>query len=403
MRKVLLIAGLIFSVYAFNQEVVNWRGVQNDGIYNETGLLKSWPLEGPELLWYYDDLGPGHASVTVTNDKIFSSGSTDVNGFVIALDHSGKMLWKTEYGKEWMESFEGVRSTPTFNDGKLYQISSYGVITCFDAEDGKILWQIDALTKYNGRNIKWGITENLIIHGEKLFCTLGGEEYNVIALNKNTGGLIWKSAGKAEISAYSSPTIIQHAGKDILVTVSQVSIMGLDVTNGDLLWNYEQKNKWDVHANTPIYKDGYLFHSCGYGKGCVKLKISEDGNSVSEEWSNTTFDGKMGGFVLLDGKLYGSGDASRAWHVMDWNTGEILSSNKEIKKGNIIYADGLLYLYGQGGKIALVEAKDDAYNYISTFEVPFGSKQHWAHLVIHNKKLYVRHGESLMVYNIAAK
>jgi outer membrane protein assembly factor BamB len=402
MRKILLAAVMLLTAYTFAQDVVNWRGAKNDGFYNETGLLKAWPEDGPNLLWHFDDLGPGHGSATVTKDKVFTSGTTDVNGYVIAFDHSGKELWRTEYGKEWMENWDGVRSTPTYDEGKLYIVSSYGLISCFDADNGKILWQVDALTKYEGRNIQWGITENMIIKDEKLFCTLGGEKHNVLALNKNTGDLIWSSTGKGEKSAYCSPTIIKHAGKEVLVTVTEFSIMGLDITDGTLLWSYEQKNKWNVHANTPIYKDGFLFHSCGYGKGCVKLKIAEDGTSVSEEWSNTVFDGKMGGFILLGDRVYGSGDASRAWHCMDWNTGEIVSSTKEIKKGNIIYADGLLYLYGQGGKIALAEPKPDGYNFINTFKVPYGSKQHWAHLVIHNKRLYVRHGESLMVYDIAA-
>ena len=403
MKKAILFISLFVSIQAFCQETVNWRGENRDGKYRDTDLLKTWPVKGPTLLWHYDGLGSGHASATVTKDKVFTSGTTEVNGYVIAFDHRGKVLWKTEFGKEWVESWDGVRSTPILNDGKLYIISSYAVITCFNSNDGKIIWQIDAMDKYQGRNIKWGITENLVISDDKLFCTLGGELNNVIALNKNTGELIWTSPGKGEMSAYCSPTIFKHGDKQIFVTVTEKSIMGFNVSDGKILWSYEHPNKWSVHANTPLYHEGYIFHSSGYGKGCVKLKLSDEGTSVSEEWTNTTFDGKMGGFILLNNILYGSGDASREWHCIDWETGEVLSSNSEIKKGNIIYADGLLYLYGQGGKISIVEPEGNTYKYISTFEVPYGTKQHWAHLVIKDKKLYVRHGESLMVYDIEKK
>ncbi len=209
MKKLLLLIGIFISLYSFSQESLKWRGENRDGKYSDTGLLKSWPENGPKLLWHYDELGPGHGSATVTKDKVFASGTTDINGYIIAFDHSGKVLWKTEFGKEWLDSYDGVRATPMYDNGKLYIISSYGVITCLNSEDGKIVWQVDGLDKFQGRNIKWGITENLVIDGDNLYCTLGGVETHVIALNKNTGDLVWKSAGKGEISAYCSQ-IISH-------------------------------------------------------------------------------------------------------------------------------------------------------------------------------------------------
>ena len=114
-------------------------------------------------------------------------------------------------------------------------------------------------------------------------------------------------------------------------------------------------------------------------------------------------DSKMGGAVLVDGRIYGSGDKNKEWFCLDWNTGEVLYSASPIKVGNIIYADGLLYCYGTGGKVGIVDPKSNDFNMISSFEVPYGEEYHWAHLVIYDKKLYVRHGTSLMVYNIAAE
>lgn len=392
------------SLQLQSQVIAQWRGEHRDGKYNETGLLKEWPESGPELLWHYDELGVGHASATVTNKMIYTSGTTDDgNGFIIALDHTGNKIWKTEYGKEWMVNFEGARSTPLIYYGKVYMLGSYGELVCINANDGKIIWNIDLFTEYDGINIQWGITENLLIDEEKLFVTPGGTEANIIALNKDTGELIWKSKAKGEQSAYCSPIIIELEDKKIFVTQTANSIVGLDPTTGKLLWSIDQPNRWSVHANTPLYHDGQIYCVSGYGKGGVMLKLSEDGNSVTELWRNESLDDKMGGVILLDGRIYGSGDANKKWFCIDWETGNELYSSKMLKPGNVIYADGLLYCYGTGGKVGITDPLTNDYKLISSFKVPYGEKYHWAHLVIHNKRLYVRHGTSLMVYDIGAE
>ena len=132
---------LVFQVYS--QEIAQWRGANRDGIYSETGLLKQWPSEGPKLLWHFDELGEGHASAAVTKDRVYTAGTSGNNGFVIALDHSGKTIWKTEYGKEWMDSWEGVRSTPLVAGDKLLIMSSYGLVVCLNSAKGNILWKAD--------------------------------------------------------------------------------------------------------------------------------------------------------------------------------------------------------------------------------------------------------------------
>ncbi|RLD61015.1 MAG: hypothetical protein DRI95_14705, partial [Bacteroidetes bacterium] len=391
---------LIFSSFIYAQEASQWRGENRDGIYNETGLLKKWPTSGPKLLWHYDKLGDGHASASVTKNRIYTSGTSGENGFVIAFDYQGKTLWKTIYAQEWLESYEGVRTTPLIHKDKLYIMSGYGNVVCMNAQSGEIIWKVDLFKDYDGRNIVWGVTENLLIDGEKLICTPGGITANVIALNKNTGKLIWKSRGNGEKSAYCSPALINHGNKKIIVTQTEKHILGIDAANGKLLWKHPQTNRYSVHANTPLYSNGYLYCVSGYGKGGVQLKISDDGNSVKEMWRNSSLDTRMGGVILIGNQLFGSGDYSRKWVCLDWKTGKELFTSKILKNGNLIYADGMLYCYDQAGYVALVEPKNASYNLISKFKVPYGYKQHWAHLVIHNKKLYVRHGTSLMVYYI---
>jgi outer membrane protein assembly factor BamB len=404
MKNLLLISFIaLFCCFIPFQEIAQWRGANRDGIYNETGLLKQWPENGPKLLWHFDELGDGHSSVAVTSKNIFTAGTINGMGVIFSFDLNGKLLWKTEYGKEWTESWPGVRSTPLYVNENIYLMSGYGVVVCLNAENGNIIWSVDLMKDYDGKNIVWGVTENLLVDGNTLYCTPGGTDANVIALDRNSGKLMWKSQGKGEPSAYCSPMLIKLTNKRILVTMTANSIIGIDASNGNLLWSHEQTNQYSVHANTPLYKDGYIYCVSGYGKGSVLLKLADDGSSVTEVWRNQALDNRMGGVVLLNGKLYGAGDKSRKWFVLDWKTGMELSSSELLSKtGNTIYADGMLYCYSENGEVALVEPKADGFNLISKFKVPFGANQHWAHLVINDKKLYVRHGTSLMVYSIAA-
>jgi len=401
MRSTIITIPFIFlSLLITAQEIAQWRGPNRDGKYPETALLKVWPEEGPKMLWHYDELGVGHASAAVTKERVFTAGTTeDGIGFVVALSHDGEKLWQTEIGQEWMENFEGVRSTPLIYGDHLYILSSYGYLACMNVEDGNIIWDVNIFEDYNGRQIKWGVTENLLIDGEKLFVTPGGLEANVIALNKDTGELIWKSKAKQEVTAYCSPLVVERGGNKILMTQTAASILGLNAETGELYWSVDHPNKWSVQANTPLYKDGKAYFVSGYGKGGVQIELSVDGKSVTELWRNTTLDDRFGGVVLVDGRIYGSGD-KKSWHCLDWETGEDLYNSRMFKNGNIIYADGLLYCYSESGEIGIVDPKTNDFNLISSFEVPYGEKWHWAHLVIYDKKLYVRHGTSLMVYDI---
>jgi len=397
-----LLFTLLSVTFLYAQETAQWRGNNRDGNYKETGLLKSWTAEGPKLLWHTETIGDGHASAAVvSHNMIYTAGTISGKGNIFAFSLDGKQLWSYEYGDEWIESWPGTRTTPLVDNGKLYLMSAFGKIVCLSADKGALLWSSDIMKDYDGRNIVWGVTENLLIDGDKLFVTVGGIKNNVIAVNKNNGKLIWSNAGNGEKSAYCSPMIISLPSRKILVTMTEKSILGLDATTGEKLWSQEQINQYSVHANTPLYNNGFLYSASGYGLGGVMLKLSADGNKIEQVWKNTTMDSRMGGFVLMNNRIYGLGDKIKGLHCLDWKTGEEIAVDKfNGKGGNIIAADGMLYTYDESGEVALVEPTAEGFKKISAFKVPFGAAQHWAHLVIDNGRLYVRHGNSLMVYDI---
>lgn len=391
---------LVLSNLAVSQEIIQWRGPDRDGKYPATDLLASWPEEGPQLLWHIDGLGQGHSSAVVTDNQIFVSGTLEETGYIFCFTKKGQLTWKVPYGPEWTESWPGARSTPLYVEGKLYMMSSFGKLFSMDATDGKMLWRVDLFTEYDGLNIKWGVTENLLVDGDILYCTPGGVKDNVIALNRNNGKLIWSSPGKGELSAYCSPTLVKLLKRTLFITQTANSIIGLDARDGTLLWSHPQPNKWSVHANTPYFQDGYLYCVSGYGQGGVQLKLAADGSAKQEIWRNTSIDNRMGGFVVLGDRIYGSGDSNQGWTCVDWKTGQDVAPEKMTGRGTVIYADGLLYCYNDSGEFVLAKPTPDGLQKISSFEVPYGKDQHWSHPVITDGILYIRHGGSLMVYDV---
>ena len=397
----LLISMVCISASA--QEISQWRGPNRDGIYTETGLLRKWPASGPKLLWQYETLGEGYTSAAVTSKGVYITGMINNNGNIFALDTKGKLLWNKEYGPEWTDSHNGVRSTPLVVNDKIYFLSSFGKLFCMNCSDGQTVWTVDLMKQYGAENIQWGITENLLFDGNTIYCTSGGTGAALVAFDINNGKEIWKSKANGEKSAYCSPLMIKIQGRKIIVTIMQNSVCGFDASTGAQLWKSAFRMDPDVHPNTPVYIDGYLYCGSGYGLGSIMLKLSADGNSVSQVWKNSTCDPKMGGVVVLNGRIYGTGDRNRKFFCLDWKTGKELFSSRDLAPANLIADEGLLYVYSESGKVSLIEPTSDKLNVVSSFSVPSGEGPHWAHLVIKDKKLYVRHGSSLMVYDIAGK
>jgi outer membrane protein assembly factor BamB len=391
---------IITNLIAFSQNSTTWRGPNGNGVYNDTGLLKEWPASGPEIIWHYNDLGEGHSSPAFANGMIYLSGMIGKTGHVFALDYNGNLKWKAPYSEEFHESYPGARSTPVIAGDLLYIYSGHGVLTCMDAKTGGIKWQKNAFKDFDGKNIRWGVTETVVVDGDLVFFTPGGRKNNVVALNRFNGNLVWSSPAKGETSAYCTPLLIELPSRKLLVTMTADHIIGLDAKDGKMLWSYPQTNRHNVHANTPIFYEGDLFCFSGYGKGGVKLNLSSDGSSVKKAWFNDKLDGRMGGMVVIDGFLYGSGDSNRQWRSVDWKTGVEKYSSTDVTKGVVIAADGMLFCYSERGELALVRATPTGFDVKGLTRIQLGTGQHWSHPAIHDGRLYLRHGNALIAYKI---
>ena len=386
---------------SWGQEVIQWRG-NRTGVYNETGLLKSWSESGPQLLWHYDGLGEGHSSVAIASDKMYVTGETEGKGYIYEFDLSGKLLNKKEYGKEWAESYNGTRGTVTASEGKLYFISGYGDIICVDQRTLDIVWKKSMMNDFGGSNITWGICESPLIVDGKLIASPGGSEHNIVALDKNTGALLWSCPGDGDLSAYCSPLYVSDQQVPQVVTMMAKHIIGIDAATGKKLWSYENINRHAVHRNIPVYADNMLLCTSGYGKGSVMLRLTDGGRNVEKVWEDAQLDSRIGAMVKAGNYAYGSGDANKYWFCVDWQTGERKYKENKIGVGNVNFADGMLYCYSERGELALVKATPSGFDVLSLAKVTLGTDQHWAHPIIYKGVLYLRHGNTLMAYKIKA-
>jgi len=399
-----LITLLLFSnCQKKNIERTDWRGLQRNGFYTDENLMDKWPDDGPQLLWSTDTHGMGYSSAVPLNDKVLITGTSkrDSISYIFAFSHSGELLWQKVLGPEWVKTFPGVRSTPTIVDTLGYVLNGLNVLTCFDTQDGEKVWEINFMKELNGRNIQHGITENLLIEGDNLYCTPGGEEVNIVKLNRFSGDLIWASKAKGEISAYCSPSLITHNKKQYLITMTYNSILSLDVSNGELMWSKElTEPKYGIHSNVPIYKNGHIFYIDGWGYGAGMLKISDDGKSIEEVWFNKKLDVQMGDAIILGDKIYTAGGKRSRWYCIDWFSGEQMYENKEMKEGTVISANGLLYIFTYNGEMALVKPGETNFEIISRFKVPIEKTDHFTQPVIGNGRLYIRYQNKMWVYSI---
>ncbi len=378
---------------------IQWRN-DRTGIYNETGLLKSWPAEGPELLWHFDGLGEGHSSVTIDQKgNLFVTGMIGGKGILYVLNADGKLLRKVEYGREFEDSYPGARSAVMHDDGKLYVVSGMAEFYCYDIQSLKLLWKKNYAADYGAENTKHGWHGPPLIVGEKLIIAPGGKMHNVVALNKTTGELIWSSEGAGVMSGYGVPVYIGDPQTPQVAIMMSEYVIGLDVTDGKLLWSHGHTNRFGEHPNTPLYSNGMLFCTSSYGKGSVMLRLMNGGKNVEKVWEITELGHQTGHTVKYGDYIYGSGEKS-TWYCVEWETGKIMYGDRTLARGNIIAADGMLYVYTDRGEMALVKPNPQQFEVVSKFPITLGTEQHYAHPVIYQGVLYVRHGNTLMAYKI---
>lgn len=399
---------LVFSALANAQVMDQFRGEDRKGLYSETGLMKTWPVNGPQILWSVDFLGNGYGSPSFGPDRMYITGEHDSTAWLYCLDLNGKLIWKTSFGPEWVRSYPGSRSAPTVTKDYIYVSSGVGNIYCFDPHDGLVKWHRDLFKDFHGQPTLHGHAEAVLVDGDKVFFTPGGKDTNVVAMNRYTGAILWISRGRGERPGYNSPVLIRLPSRTLVAVFTAYELMGLDASNGDLLWFHVQDNLpiekhdmgyGDTHSNSIWYEDGSIYYIAGDGNGAVKLKLSPDGKEIHEQWRNPIVDNYMGGFVKLGGNIFSCTSTGRDLVKINASSGAITDSLK-CGAGSVISADGMLYYYNQRGEVMLINPSLTPMAIESKMKVNLGTKEHFAHPVIHKGVMYIRHGNALVAYKI---
>lgn len=386
-----------------------FRGPKRDDICAESGLVKELPSGGPPLAWKATGLGSGFSTVSVVGDCIYTSGVDNGATCVYALNAAdGKELWKAKIGKTGVVGtppFDGPRSTPTVGEGVVVAVNQFGELVCVDL-NGKELWRKDYVKDFGGKRPEWGFSESPLIDGDNVIITPGGAEGSIVALNKKDGTIVWRSKDFTDSPHYSSLIVAEIGGVRQYIQLSSQNVVGVDAKNGDVLWRAARKGTVAV-IPTPIYSEGYVYVTSGYGWGCNLFKITAaDGKFTAEPvYANKNMKNHHGGVVKVGDCIYGYSDGG-GWVCQDFMTGADKWEEKEkFQKGSVVCADGKLFLRGEDkGTVVLIEASPSGYQEHGRFEQPDRSKEKaWAHPVVANGKLYLRDQDVLFCYDIKAK
>ena len=410
----LALACMLFSgLPASASDWPQWRGPNRNGMSEEKGFLKEWPKNGPELVWRASDIGRGYSTPAVVGDRLYVLGSegTD-NEFVEALStKDGKKLWTTKLGAvgkpKQNPNFPAARSTPTVEGKVLYALGSDGDLVCVETAHGKIAWKKNLQTDFGGKPGTWAYAESPLIDGDTLVCTPGGSEATIVALDKKNGNVLWKCAlPEGDEAAYSSAIVVETGGTKQYVQLLQKGLVGVDAKTGKFLWRYSKPvSVYGANIPTPLASGDTVFvGSAGTGGGAVKIGFKEGKLEPEQLYFGPKYPTAIGGAVKIGDYLYGT--TGQALECIEFATGKVKWEDRSVAPGSLCYADGLLFLHGENGDVALIEASPDGYHEKGRFtpaDQPAKANQMekaWAYPVAADGRLYIRDHGSLWCYNI---
>jgi len=407
--RIIPLISLLSCVIAPAADWPQWRGPNRDGKSAETGLLAAWPAGGPHRVWTAEGLGTGYSSFAVVGGRLFTQGEQGNQGFVLAIDvNTGKQLWKTPAGgARGDERGGGPRGTPTVDGNRVYALGVDGTLLCLDRDTGKRIWGFNVWERFKGTVPEWGISESPLVDGDRVIVAPGGPGAAVVALNKTTGDLLWKS--QSDPAAFSSAVPFEAGEVRGLAIVTAQAAIGLNIKNGELLWRYPKIINRVANVATPVVQNGYVFVSTDYGTGGALLKLAAEGGSVkaSEVYFTREMRNHYTTTVLVGDYLYGFSSAILT--AMHFTTGKVAWRDRSVGKGNCIYAEQRLYCMNESGVAGLIEATPAAYREISRFEIPRGGGRPagpkgvsptWSVPVIADGKLYLRDQDRLYCHDI---
>ena len=380
-------------------------------------MLKEWPKDGPRLIWQVKDLGGGYSAPSVAADRVYLMTNKGLEDeFVTARDaKDGSRLWSTRIGKvgnpDQQPKYPATRSTPTVDGAVLYALGSDGDLACLEAAAGKMRWQKSLRADLGGQPGTWAYSESPLVDGDVVVCTPGGAEATVVALNKKTGEVVWKCAvpGGGARAGYASIVVADAGSGRQYVAYTGDGLFGVDAKTGKFLWRYDKTTgRQGMRILTPVVGEGLVYSGNEpLGAAAVRPPADAGAGKAEEVYRSMKLPRMIGGAVLVGEYLYGT--SGQALVCAGFKTGQVEWSERSVAPGAVCYAEGRLYLHGESGDVAQVEATPEAYREHGRFMPPNQPQKRanpgekaWAYPVIADGRLYIRDADCLWCYDIKA-
>jgi outer membrane protein assembly factor BamB len=378
-----------------------WQGPSRTRIANESGLLKTWPTNGPPVAWTATGLGAGYGSMAVAGERVFVQGFRGNRSVVIALNRAdGKEVWSKALGEPGSnDRGSGPRSTPTVDGDRLYVLTESGDLACLRT-DGRAVWQRNVLSDFRGSQIRWLLSESPLVDGPHVVVSPGGPGAGMVKLDKMSGSTVWTSKELSDSAGYSSVIAADVQGVRTYMTFTAAAGVGVRASDGKLMFTYPTAANRTANIATPVYSNNKVLFTSGYGTGAGLLDLTAQNGEVTAREVYFTRDLKNhhGGVVLMDGYVYGFNDAILV--CLEFATGKLMWRDRSVGKGSVTYADGHLYLQSESNVVGLAEASPSGYRETGRFTIPDKGFPSWAHPVVSDGRLYVRNQDTLLAYNI---
>jgi len=381
-----------------------WRGARRDGISDEKGLLSSWPVGGPKLLWKIGGIGTGWSCPIIVGQRLYITGDVGDDLVIFALNRSGAVKWKIKNGLAWKGPYPGARACCVFSEGRLYNMNAHGRVVCLDAASGREHWSVNILERFDAKNITWALSECMLVDGRNLIVTPGGKKALMAALDKLTGRTVWTTEPLgSDRTSHCSPILFRYAGRRLITSCSSAHGFGVDADTGKLLWTVPLKNPHGVNTSTPVYGSGSVYYVTPYAEMGRAYRLATDGQAVTAEhiWTSG-LDTVTGGAVLIESTLFAAGyKKSKWWFGLDWQTGRTKYELKDFTTGAAIYAEGRLYCLDEKGMAGLLKPGSDSLEIAGRFAlVTEKVRDAWTHPVLHEGRLYLRYHDTLFCYDV---
>lgn len=398
-----LLAGLFATLGAWPASVRSddwpqWRGPRRDGVSQETGLLTTWPRQGPKELWRAP-AGDGYSALAVAGGRAYTILQDGNDEAVVCWNaDTGKELWRFRYPCKYVNDFgSGPRSTPTVEGEFVYTVGATGIFHCLKTASGEKVWRHDLLDEFKAINLDWGVSFSPLVEGDLIYTNPGGQNgASIAAFDKRSGKFAWKALD--DPAGYSSPVAVTAASVRQVLFFTGAGLVSVNPRDGTVYWKFGWLTDYGCNVATPIVIGDHVFISSGYGRGCALLKVVAEGKGLRVEkvYENTNMCNHFGSCVYLKDHLYGFNEGTLT--CLEFLTGKTVWKESGFKKGALTLADGHLIILGENGKLALAEATPQGYREKAIF--PFSRNKCWTMPVLANGKLYIRDEEKIVCLDV---